>query len=91
MKEIIITGMLATALIASCATPVPVSTALPCPDPLVLAKADPEVRAHIDAMRDAATGSDERLAYEFFLRRAASQKARRARLQDICRSTHDDE
>jgi len=65
-----------------------VGTALPCPDPLVLVKADPTVRAHIDAMKNAVPGSDQRMAYEFFLHRSAKQKARRVRLQEICRSTH---
>jgi hypothetical protein len=89
MREILIVGMLSVALIASCSTrEVAVGTELPCPDPLVLVKADPEVRAHIDKMRDAEAGSDQRRTYEFFLHRAAKQKARRARLQEICRSTH---
>jgi len=87
MKAII--TVLSVLVLVSCGTrEVAVGTALPCPDPLVLVKADPATRAHIDTMKNAAAGSDQRMAYEFFLRRAAKQKARRARLQEICRSTH---
>lgn len=88
MKLLILAGIIPF-LFLGCAQPVPVSAALPCPDPLELTKAEPDVRAKINELRDSEDPADV-AAYEFFLRRAAIQKARRARLQEICRSTWDE-
>jgi hypothetical protein len=86
MEKIILLAISA-ALVFGCGTrEIAVSSALPCPEPLVIAKAEPEVRARIDELRDSADPVDV-ATYEFFLRRAALQKARRDRLQEICRST----
>ncbi len=81
MKSLLLASLVSVAGCAS--TIVPVAVPLDCPEPLEIAKAPPHIKAKIDAMRQ----SDPDL-YEFFLRRAKLQAARRETLQNICRSGH---
>lgn len=90
--KILMLVVVSTLLVTGCVKEIAVSAPLPCPDPLEIPRAEPAVKAMINALRrsDAAGGNqDDRNLYEFFKRRADLQAARRNRLQNICRSTHE--
>ena len=73
--------LLSIILVSSCATTVVVPMALRCPDPLVLPKIPDYIIPEVALLsRDTA---------EYFMKRDQMQTARRATLQDICRSTHE--
>ena len=90
--RLLIFALIIPFLFLGCTRDILVSAALPCPAPLEIPRAEPAVKAMINALRrtDAKGGNQQdRDLYEFFKRRADLQKARRNRLQNICRSTHE--